>query len=190
MVEGEWIIILIHGACVNKIQVNAVYPSITQEDLIRLSVDQIIAHDRSKQHTHSPSPVFNGGLDIANILGTTTKVSAKDSRTFAKEIAKYIDSKDQKRGKKDKKDKEKTKEQEKSLMAVVRAVTAQHPRNRDQPNTSSQIDEPALWPLIRQVNVRCRAAALSTGAVLVDLPGKHFLSLPVSLFVINAFRCG
>lgn len=33
-------------------------------------------------------------------------------------------------------------------------------------------DAPALWPLIRQVNVRCRAAALSTGAVLVDLPGN------------------
>lgn len=32
-------------------------------------------------------------------------------------------------------------------------------------------DAPALWPLIRQVNVRCPSAALSTGAVLVDLPG-------------------
>jgi hypothetical protein len=30
---------------------------------------------------------------------------------------------------------------------------------------------PALWPLIRQVRVRCPSAALSTGAVLVDLPG-------------------
>lgn len=30
---------------------------------------------------------------------------------------------------------------------------------------------PAFWPLIRQVNVRCNAAALSTGALLVDLPG-------------------
>ena len=33
--------------------------------------------------------------------------------------------------------------------------------------------KPALWPLIRQVTIRCRAAALSTGAVLVDLPGKY-----------------
>jgi hypothetical protein len=31
---------------------------------------------------------------------------------------------------------------------------------------------PALWPLIRQVSVRCNAAALATGAVLVDLPGE------------------
>ncbi len=35
----------------------------------------------------------------------------------------------------------------------------------------------ALWPLIRQVNVRCNALALSTGAVLVDLPGMHFCSV-------------
>jgi hypothetical protein len=32
-------------------------------------------------------------------------------------------------------------------------------------------DAPALWPLIRQVNVRCPSAVLSTGTVLVDLPG-------------------
>jgi len=111
------------------------------------------------------------GPDIANILGTTKRISAKDSRTFAKEIAKYIDSKDQKRGKKDRKENEKEKEKGPSLMAVVRAKTAQHPRNTEKPKTSPGDDEPALWPLIRQVNVRCKAAALSTGAVLVDLPG-------------------
>lgn len=32
-------------------------------------------------------------------------------------------------------------------------------------------DEVALWPLIREVHIKCRAKALSTGAVLVDLPG-------------------
>lgn len=40
--------------------------------------------------------------DIAKILGTTKKIVAKDSKVFAQEIGKYIDSKDQKRGKKDK----------------------------------------------------------------------------------------
>lgn len=29
----------------------------------------------------------------------------------------------------------------------------------------------AYWPLIRQLKVRCPARALSTGTVLVDLPG-------------------
>jgi len=107
--------------------------------------------------------------DIANILGTMKRISAKDSRTFAKEIAKYIDSKDQKRGKKDKEEKEKEKKQ--GLMATVRAMNAQHPRNIEKPKTSPGDDQCALWPLIRQVNVLCKAAALSTGAVLVDLPG-------------------
>ena len=36
----------------------------------------------------------------------------------------------------------------------------------------SKVDQdPTLWPLIRQVNVRCSSAALSSGAILVDLPG-------------------
>jgi len=111
--------------------------------------------------------------DITKILGTTKKITAKDSCTFAKEIAKYIDSKDQSRGKKDKKEKEKEKEKEKSqsLMTTVRVMNAQHPRNIDKPKTSPGDDRCALWPLIRQVNVRCKAAVLSTGAVLVDLPG-------------------
>lgn len=49
-------------------------------------------------------------------------------------------------------------------------------------------DAPALWPLIRQVNVRCRAAALSTGAVLVDLPGISPL-YPLD-FELTGGRCG
>jgi hypothetical protein len=78
-------------------------------------------------------------------LGTTKKIVAQDSKIFAQEIAKYIDSKDQKRGKGKEKETRKKDEREK--------------------------DAAALWPLIRQVNVRCPSAALSTGAILVDLPG-------------------
>ncbi|KAL5487951.1 hypothetical protein ACEPAI_6059 [Sanghuangporus weigelae] len=78
---------------------------------------------------------------IAQLMGSTKKIVARNSKEFAKEIAKYIDSKDEKRSKK--KDKEKKKDG----------------------------NGHALWPLIRQVNVRCNSRALSTGAVLVDLPG-------------------
>jgi len=38
-------------------------------------------------------------------------------------------------------------------------------------DSSKTGQDPALWPLIRQVNVRCSSAALSSGAILVDLPG-------------------
>ena len=115
-------------------------------------------------------------LDIAGILGTTKKIVAKDSKTFGKEIAKYIDSKDQKRGdKKDKKSKDKPKE--KSLMDKVREAAGQSVAARNAKQSSkNKDDEPALWPLIRQVNVRCPAKALSTGAILVDLPGLFRLS--------------
>ncbi|TEB25966.1 hypothetical protein FA13DRAFT_1777191 [Coprinellus micaceus] len=43
----------------------------------------------------------------------------------------------------------------------------------EQKSSSSKvrIRPPAFWPLIRQVHVLCNAEALSTGAVLVDLPG-------------------
>ncbi|KAI0829426.1 hypothetical protein BC628DRAFT_1501297 [Trametes gibbosa] len=111
-------------------KVHAVYPNISQDQMVRMNADQIIARDPK----------------IAKLLGTTKHISAPGSRTFAKEISKYIDSKDQKRG--DKKDKKKDKDK----------------KDKDK-------DGPAYWPLIRQVRVWCNARALATGAILVDLPG-------------------
>ncbi|KAF5388296.1 hypothetical protein D9615_000347 [Tricholomella constricta] len=131
-------------------KVHAVYPSISQEQLVNMTADQIIGRD----------------LSIAKIFGTTKRIVARDSKAFAKEIGKYIDSKDQKRGDK-KKEKEK-KSKEKSLMDKVREASGSS-RLRD--SGKADADAPALWPLIRQVNVLCNAAALSTGAILVDLPG-------------------
>ncbi|KAG5641399.1 hypothetical protein DXG03_005335 [Asterophora parasitica] len=131
--------------------VHAVYPSISPELIGTMSADQIIRCDPN----------------IAKILGTTKKVVAKDSKIFAKEIGKYIDSKDQKRGDK-KKDKTKQKTSQKTLMDKVREASG---TSRPKDNGKAGADAPALWPLIRQVNVRCNAAALSTGAILVDLPG-------------------
>ena len=97
------------------------------------------------------SDVYTVFAEIARLLGTTKHISTPDSKTFAKEISKYIDSKDQKRG--DKKDKKKDKDKAKSK------------------DKEKKDDGPAYWPLIRQVRVWCDAKALSTGAILVDLPG-------------------
>ncbi|KAJ7498992.1 hypothetical protein FB451DRAFT_1347396 [Mycena latifolia] len=125
-------------------KVHAVYPTISQEKLVTMTADQIIAKD----------PM------IAKILGATKTIIAKDSKAFAVEIAKYIDSKDQKRGKDKKKEKEKSKDKSK-----VQEASGKNKSKKDDSNT------PALWPLIRQVNVRCSSPALATGAILVDLPG-------------------
>ncbi|KAF9006452.1 hypothetical protein BDQ17DRAFT_284172 [Cyathus striatus] len=133
-------------------KVHAVYPTVSQERLVKMSVDQIMACDPK----------------ISQILGTTKKIVAKDSKTFAKDIARYIDSKDQRRG--DKRDRDKGKSKEKSLMDKVREATGASCRTREK-EAQNDADAPALWPLIRQVNVRCSAPALSTGAILVDLPG-------------------
>ncbi|KDR83818.1 hypothetical protein GALMADRAFT_236220 [Galerina marginata CBS 339.88] len=135
-------------------KVHAVYPKIHQDDIVKMSVNQIMDYDQL----------------ISRVLGTTKTISAKDSKAFAKEIGKYIDSKDQKRGKKDKQDKPK----EPSLMDKVRKSAGMSSKSTGASAGSSgqgDADAPALWPLIRQVNVRCHAEALSTGAVLVDLPG-------------------
>ncbi|TFY80874.1 hypothetical protein EWM64_g3143, partial [Hericium alpestre] len=118
-------------------------PLLRPEQLVKMTADQIIARDPR----------------IAKILGSMKKISAKDSKTFAKEIAKYIDSKDQKRDKKEKK-----KDTNQSLSSMLQG-------NGDKSKKKDDADGPALWPLIRLVNVRCNSRALSTGAILVDLPG-------------------
>lgn len=65
-----------------SLQVHAVYPKLTGEQLIRMSAEEIIATDPK----------------IAKILDSTKHLSCQNSREFSKEINKYIDSKDQKRG--------------------------------------------------------------------------------------------
>ena len=66
-------------------------------------------------------------------LGSTKKVTAKNSRLLDRELSKYIESKDPGKGKKE--------------------------------NT------PSLWPLVKQVDVKCSSDVLQTGVMLVDLPG-------------------
>lgn len=104
-------------------------------------------------------------------MGTTKTIKANDSKAFAKEIGKYIDSKDQKRGSKEGKEKPKEKPKELSVMDKVRKSAGMTVTKEKSKANASDADSAALWPLIRQVNVRCPAKALSTGAVLVDLPG-------------------
>lgn len=102
-------------------------------------------------------------------MGTTKTISAKDSKSFGHQIAAYIDSKDQSRGKKKKP--EKAKGEGKTLMDKVRDAAASASKKVGGKGEDNNKDDPAFWPLIKQVSVRCNAHALSTGAILVDLPG-------------------
>lgn len=115
------------------------------------------------------------------MLGTTHHIVATDSKSFGQQIAKYIDSKDQKRGDKKKGDKakdakekakgqsliDKMREQNKSKNASLGLGSSFNSKNKKEDDG----DGAAFWPLIRQVRVKCNAKALSTGAILVDLPG-------------------
>lgn len=80
-----------------------------------------------------------------SVLGTTKKVNAAQAHRFYYELQKYVDSKE----KVTKKDKDKDKEKQKRLT------------------------EMEYWPLIKVVKIYTKAFALSTGAVIVDLPGVH-----------------
>ncbi|KAF8531170.1 hypothetical protein JB92DRAFT_3105602 [Gautieria morchelliformis] len=129
-------------------KVHAVYPSIDQDQLARMTVDQVIMRD----------PVISG------YLSTTKHICSKDSKAFAVEISKYIDSKDQKRGqKKGKKGKDDKKKDKKK---------GKNDKDGEKKDFNGVTDnDPALWPLIRQVVIKCQSTALSAGAILVDLPG-------------------
>ncbi|OJJ36596.1 hypothetical protein ASPWEDRAFT_170108 [Aspergillus wentii DTO 134E9] len=87
-----------------------------------------------------------GHASVAGLLGSTLSIEEDDAKIFSKKLKSYIDSKTKRRG---------TKGKAKSTASIP-----------DQPDSNM-----GLWPLIRVVRIYVKAAALATGAVLVDLPG-------------------
>ena len=82
---------------------------------------------------------------VSRLLGSSRSVQETDSLLFYKKLQSYVDSKEKTtKSEKEKSDKEKKK-----------------PREME------------FWPLIKVVRLHVRAPALSTGAVIVDLPGVH-----------------
>lgn len=81
---------------------------------------------------------------VVSVLGTTKRINQAYPDRFYTELQKYVDSKEKVTGKKDKEDKKK--------------------------KGPSQME---YWPLIKVVKIYTKSVALSTGAVIVDLPGVH-----------------
>jgi hypothetical protein len=81
---------------------------------------------------------------VKNVLGTTKKVEKGESSSLYRTLQLYVDSKEKSTETKKKKEKEKG---EKKQME--------------------------FWPLIKVVRIYTKANALSTGAIIVDLPGVH-----------------
>ena len=83
--------------------------------------------------------------NVSRLLGTSRSIQETDPLFFYRKLQSYVDSKEKTtKSEKDKSDKEKKK-----------------PREME------------FWPLIKVVRLYVRAPALSTGAVIVDLPGVH-----------------
>ncbi|CAG8951269.1 hypothetical protein HYFRA_00008018 [Hymenoscyphus fraxineus] len=82
---------------------------------------------------------------IKKVLGTTIKVAKPKPDDFYRELQSYVDSKEKSGDKKKKKKK----------------------GEKSEPKTME------FWPMIKVVRIYVKADALSTGAILVDLPGVH-----------------
>jgi GTPase SAR1 family protein len=80
---------------------------------------------------------------VLNVLGTTKLINQARAESFYTELQKFVDSREKVTGNKDKKEQK----QSKSPMEY--------------------------WPLIKVVRLYTKSEALSTGAVVVDLPGVH-----------------
>ncbi|KAE8149624.1 hypothetical protein BDV25DRAFT_140603 [Aspergillus avenaceus] len=79
--------------------------------------------------------------DVLGLLGSVSVIEENSPREFAKKLKSYIDSKG-------------------------RARSLKKPLDKDSKDSGVR-----NWPLIRVVRIYVKAKALSTGAVLVDLPG-------------------
>ncbi|KAG8163857.1 hypothetical protein KVR01_005775 [Diaporthe batatas] len=126
-------------------KIRAVYPKKKRDDIVRQA---------SNPDDIAREPEVHG------VLGSTKLLCATSSSGLFESLKQYIDSKDHegnpnqdkensnKRQKKSKKDNEK---------------------DKDKPKKPEKKME--YWPLIKVVRIYSKAAALSTGVVLVDLPG-------------------
>jgi regulator of replication initiation timing len=84
---------------------------------------------------------------VLAVLGTTKKINTATPYTFYQQLQRYVDSKE--------KVSKKGKDKEKDTCKAKKSFGLE------------------FWPLIKVVKIYVKAPALSTGAVIVDLPGVH-----------------
>jgi GTPase SAR1 family protein len=101
-----------------------------------------------------------------DVLGTTKMLEAAEPVSFYHELQKYIDSKEkvQKKERADNSGKE-TSEPTEKKKGQKRATEGG--------SVGQQAKRMKFWPLIKVVRIYTKSPALSTGAVIVDLPGVH-----------------
>lgn len=91
---------------------------------------------------------LSGDTRVKNLLGKTDVIEEDNAQVFSDKLVSYLDSRGTGKG-----------------GLVMRGLGG----SMSKPDTFGK--EISLWPLIRVVRIYVKAEALSTGAVLVDLPG-------------------
>lgn len=107
---------------------------------------------RAVYHRHTKEMLANSSIDslmraksVTDVLGTTRRINEKEPHDFYRRLQNYVDSKEKGTEKLDKNGNKIT-------------------------NPKREFE---FWPLIKVVKIYTKADALSTGAVIVDLPGVH-----------------
>ncbi|KAI7680538.1 hypothetical protein KC322_g14422, partial [Hortaea werneckii] len=107
---------------------------------------------RAVYHRHTKDMLANSTIDslmraksVTDVLGTTRRINEKEPHDFYRRLQNYVDSKEKGTEKLDKNGNKLT-------------------------NPKREFE---FWPLIKVVKIYTKADALSTGAVIVDLPGVH-----------------
>lgn len=106
---------------------------------------------------------------VANVLGTTKNIAKRHSDMFYKALQRYVDSKEKVRH-----------SHIPQAMALQNArsmlILEQEEKKKKKKKENGEKPDPKtmeFWPLIKIVRIYTKAECLSTGAVIVDLPGVH-----------------
>ncbi|PYH82208.1 hypothetical protein BO82DRAFT_432039 [Aspergillus uvarum CBS 121591] len=99
----------------------------------------------------SPDDLMNDKR-VSDLLGRTIRIEENHSKSFSEGLKAYIDSKGKKRSR-------------------PKSTAKKTPASQPSDDRGLADQGIGLWPLVRVVRVFVKAEALSTGAVLVDLPG-------------------
>ncbi|KAH0550909.1 hypothetical protein GP486_007727 [Trichoglossum hirsutum] len=156
-------------------KIRAVYPRKTKDDLVKSSVEFLM---------DDPS--------VRDLFGTTREIHCSEPKTFYAQLQRYADSREKsteqkekdKKGKKGRKGHVDSKEESIELNVEDKednVDSIEEPAGQNEKDGKGKKDkkrrrerrEMEFWPLIRVVKIYVKAPALSTGAVIVDLPGVH-----------------
>ncbi|KAF7975844.1 hypothetical protein HWV62_8413 [Athelia sp. TMB] len=125
--------------------------------------------------------VFMSCLDILGILGSVTTISEATPEAFVRKIGRFVDSKRQRRGG--------------ARMPPPQQTVLTDFYSRESEHDDNENDVP-LWPLVSKVQIFCKSATLSSGVILVDLPGiadsnaarssiaKHYMKNAHFIFIV------